>query len=375
MNHKPQTINHKYSMQEDKLSILYVDDEEQNLISFKAAFRRHYAIYTAMSGKEGLDILQKEKISLIITDQRMPEMTGVQFLEKVIPAYPETIRMILTGFSDIEVIIDAINTGRVFRYITKPWDSNELKMTIDNACQLYRLQQNNKQLLEELHLKVTEQERTLKLFQKYVPEEVVRKALSSTEESIFEGETKEVTVLFCDIRGFTTISEQISPKEVVAFLNAYYCIMTECIKNHNGTVNQFVGDEIFACFGAPVSHLNNEQNAVFCAIHMMRQLDMLNEQLIDKIGRKIEVGIGIHCGEVVVGNTGSEDHIGYSITGDTVNTGKRIETLTKDFPDTILISESVCRKVYHLLQVRAWEPVFLKGKKDKIQVYEVLGMK
>lgn len=362
-------------MQDEKLSILYVDDEEQNLISFKAAFRRHYTIFTAISGKAGLDILQNEKISLIITDQRMPEMTGVQFLEKVIPAYPDTIRMILTGFSDIEVIIDAINTGRVFRYITKPWDTNELKMTIDNACQLYRLQQNNKLLLQELQNRVQEQEKTLKLFQKYVPEEVVKKALSSTEESIFEGEIKEVTVLFCDIRGFTTISEQITPKEVVALLNAYYGIMTESIRRHNGTVNQFVGDEIFACFGAPVSHVHNEQNAVFCALEMMKRLEKLNEQFATKVGQKIEIGIGINAGEVVVGNTGSEEHIGFSITGDTVNTGKRIESLTKDCPDTILISDRVCRKVNHLLQLKVWEPVSLKGKRDKIQVYEVLGRK
>jgi class 3 adenylate cyclase len=360
-------------LQDEKLTILYVDDEEQNLVSFKAAFRRHYHIFTAPSGKAGLEILENEKISLIITDQRMPEMTGVQFLEKVIPAYPETIRMILTGFSDIEVIIEAINTGRVFRYITKPWDTNELKMTIENACQLYRLQRSNKQLLEELQLKVIEQEKTLKLFQKYVPEEVVKKSLASTEDSIFEGEIKTVAVLFCDIRGFTTISEQISPKEVVAFLNSYYGIMTESIKHHNGVVNQFVGDEIFACFGAPVSYGDNEQNAVFCAMEMIKRVERLNEQYMTQFGQKIKIGIGVHTGEVVAGNIGSEDHIGYSITGDTVNTGKRIESLTKDYANTILISEPVCRKVHHLLELKPWEPVTLKGKKEKYQVYEVLG--
>ncbi len=358
---------------DEKLSILYVDDEEQNLVSFRAAFRRHYSIFTATSGKDGLDILQNEKINLVITDQRMPEMTGVQFLEKVIPAYPDTIRMILTGFSDIEVIIEAINTGRVFRYITKPWDTYELKMTIDNACQLYRLQRNNKQLLEELQLKVSEQEKTLRLFQKYVPEEVVRKALDSAEDSIFEGELRHVVVLFCDIRGFTTFSEQISPKEVVAFLNCYYTLMTESIKEHNGTVNQFVGDEIFACFGAPISYADNEQNAVFCAMEMIKRVEKLNEQYMPQFGQKIKIGIGIHAGEVIAGNTGSEDHIGYSITGDTVNTGKRIETLTKDYENTILISEAVCCKVNHLLHLKPWEPVSLKGKKDKYQVYEVVG--
>ena len=130
----------------EKFSILYVDDELQNLISFKATFRREYEIYTATSGVEGMEILRKKQIHLIITDQRMPEMTGVQFLEKTIPEFPDCIRMVLTGFSDMEAIIDVINTGQIFRYITKPWDETELRMTIENARQMYVLQERNKNL-------------------------------------------------------------------------------------------------------------------------------------------------------------------------------------------------------------------------------------
>jgi len=361
-------------MEEKKFSILYVDDEEQNLVSFKASFRRYFEIFTAKGGKEGLEILQNNNVNLVITDQRMPEMTGVQFLEKVIPAYPETVRMILTGFSDVEAIITAINTGRVFRYITKPWDQTELKMTIDNACQMYTLQQSNKVLVEKLSVKVEELGKTLKLFQKYVPEEVVKQALESSED-IFKGETKDVAVLFCDIRVFTTISEKISPPEVVELLNAYYGTMTSVIKNHNGVVNQFVGDEIFACFGAPVSGFNNEQNAVYCALDMIKRLETLNNQFAEKFGTEITVGIGINAGFVVAGNVGSEDRMEYSITGDTVNTGKRIETLTKEKPKQILISQSVYEKVKSLVDVESWAPVRVKGKAEKIQVYEVLGRK
>ncbi len=123
-------------MSAENFAVLYVDDEEQNLVSFRATFRKDYTIYTAESGEEGLEVMANNDISLVITDQRMPEMTGIQFLEKVIPAYPDTIRMVLTGFSDIEVIIEAINTGQVFRYINKPWDDTELKMTIENARQI-----------------------------------------------------------------------------------------------------------------------------------------------------------------------------------------------------------------------------------------------
>ncbi|MDP5172757.1 MAG: response regulator [Bacteroidia bacterium] len=362
------------SMTKD-FAILYVDDEPQNLISFKATFRREYTVFTALGGEEGLEILKQHDIHLIITDQRMPGMTGVQFLERTLADYPDTIRMILTGFSDTEAIIDVINNARIFRYITKPWDEQELRMTIENARQLYALQIHNKRLLLELQHKVEEQERTLKLFMKYVPETVVEKALSNTSASIFDGETKEVTVLFCDIRGFTPMSEDLEPKEVVTFLNDYYSLMTEAVKRHNGTVNQFVGDEVFACFGAPIAAQHNERNAVLCAIDMMEMRKLLNERHQLTLGREVTIGIGVNSGLVVAGNLGSEDKISYSVTGDTVNTGKRIETLTREAPNSILISELVHRKVSDLVEVKSWGPIEVRGKKTRIEVFEVLGRK
>lgn len=130
--------------------ILYVDDEEDNLTVFNSAFRRDYEVHLALSGQEGLEILKKQEIQLIITDQRMPEMTGIQFLEKIIPDYPDCIRMILTGFSDIEAIIQAINTGRVYRYITKPWSKEELKINIDKGLETYHLREQNRKLIDGL---------------------------------------------------------------------------------------------------------------------------------------------------------------------------------------------------------------------------------
>lgn len=356
-------------------TILYVDDEQQNLVSFKAAFRREYKILTAPGGPDALEMLKQQQVQLIISDQRMPEMTGVQFLERVLPMYPDAIRMVLTGFSDVEAIVDAINKGKVFRYINKPWDENELRMTIENARTLYQLQLKNKGLLEELQTRVQEQEKVLKLFMRYVPEQVVQKALSSTETSILEGEVRHITVLFCDIRGFTSMSEEMQPKEVVSFLNSYYSIMSRVVKRHNGVVNQFVGDEVFAVFGAPVAYQNNEENAVFCALEMMEKLEELNSLYREQLVRPIEAGIGINAGEVVAGNLGSEEKIEYSVTGDTVNTGKRIEMLTKDCPNSILVSDTVYPKIASLFELKPWEPVAVKGKKEKIQVYEVLKKK
>ncbi|MGW8315895.1 MAG: adenylate/guanylate cyclase domain-containing protein [Bacteroidales bacterium] len=357
----------------EKFPILYVDDETHNLTSFVATFRKEYQIYTATNGNDALEIMRNNEVRLVITDQRMPEMTGIQLLEKIGPEFPNSIRMILTGFSDIEVIIEAINSGRVFRYITKPWDENELRMTIENARQLFDLQSRNNTLMEELRQKVEEQEQTLKLFVRYVPEQVVRRALQNTQDSIFQGELREVAVLFCDIRGFTPLSEVLSPKEVVSFLNEYYQMMTEVVKEYKGSVIQFVGDEIFAAFGALELHPDNEVNSVYCALKMMEALPLLNKKYREKFKTEIQLGIGINYGEVVAGNLGSEDRIRYSVTGDTVNTGKRIEDITKDHPGTILVSDSIYQKVKESFSLKAWEPQLVKGKKDRVLVYELLA--
>ncbi|MBG0861260.1 MAG: SpoIIE family protein phosphatase [Bacteroidales bacterium] len=130
--------------------ILYVDDEKDNLTVFNSAFRRYYEIHLASSGREGLEIMKKHEIQLVITDQRMPGMTGTDFLEKIIPDYPDCIRVILTGFSDIDAVIQAINKGQVSRYITKPWDMEEMKIMIDNGLETYNLKMQNRRLFEEL---------------------------------------------------------------------------------------------------------------------------------------------------------------------------------------------------------------------------------
>ncbi len=356
-------------------NILFIDDEEHNLVSFRASFRRNYSIYTAKSGKEAENILREHDIHLLITDQRMPEMTGVEFLEKIIPEYPDIIRIVLTGFSDIDAIIKAINKGQVFRYIRKPWDENELRMSIENARQVYFLQLKNKQLVRDLQNKVNELEKTLNLFKKYVPEPVMKRSLETTEETMFEGEWRKVAVLFCDMRKFTKISEEHSAKDVVAFLNTYYSLMSEPIKKYNGIVNQYVGDEIFAIFGAPLMFPHAEQNAVFCALEMREKMKELNDLYREKFNIALQIGIGINYGGVVAGNLGSEDRIDYSVTGDTVNTGKRIEMLSKKIPNSILISETVFEPVKHLIDANPWGPVELKGRTGRMQVYEVCGRK
>jgi len=130
------------------VNILYVDDEKHNLASFKASFRNDYNVHLAISAKEGLDMLsQIDNINIIIADQRMPDLTGVQFLKIVTEKYPHAIRILLTGYSDIQVVIAAINEGKVYRYITKPWDEYEIKEVISSAYEVFRFKHENAKLL------------------------------------------------------------------------------------------------------------------------------------------------------------------------------------------------------------------------------------
>lgn len=143
-------------------SILYLDDEPDNLIAFKAVFRRFFEVFTAENAREALEILAVQKIDLIISDQRMPGMTGVEFFEKIQDVYPSIIRMILTGYSDMQAIVDAINKGKIYYYITKPWKFEELKVILDNALETYALRVKNEQLeieKKELLFKALQQEK------------------------------------------------------------------------------------------------------------------------------------------------------------------------------------------------------------------------
>ncbi len=136
----------------DKIKVLYVDDEENNLIAFKAVFRRDYQVFTAIGGAEGLEIVLKETPEVIITDQRMPLMTGIEFLQEVIKVNSSSMRLLLTGYADISAVIDAINKGQVYRYLTKPWNIDEVRQAIDSSHELYRLRKQNAKLLEELEI-------------------------------------------------------------------------------------------------------------------------------------------------------------------------------------------------------------------------------
>lgn len=142
-----------------KARILYVDDEPGNLTGFKATFRRDYRVVTAQSAREAMDILKEQEFEVIISDERMPDITGVEFFQAILDDYPKPVRMLLTGYADIDSVIKAINEGQVYRYISKPWEENDMRMTIDNALQFYEAHNQLRERNIELEKAYTELER------------------------------------------------------------------------------------------------------------------------------------------------------------------------------------------------------------------------
>jgi response regulator RpfG family c-di-GMP phosphodiesterase len=137
-------------MSAKKIIILYVDDEENNLVSFKACFRLKYEVLTALSGEEALKIMETRRVHIIITDQRMPHMTGVEFLEKVLEKFEWPMRILLTGYADMGAVVDAVNKGKIFHYLTKPWNERELDATIQRAYDAYLEKERLKMMNEKL---------------------------------------------------------------------------------------------------------------------------------------------------------------------------------------------------------------------------------
>jgi len=327
----------------DVFNVLYVDDEENNLNSFRAALRRNYNIYTALSGEEGMDILSKNDIHVVVTDQRMPNMTGVQFLQHI-PPEKDNIRIILTGFSDIESIIEAINTGMVYRYITKPWDKDELKITIDNAIETIMLRRNNKHLIEELKEYNEQLEEKVLLRTKEIEKqkEIIEAAKLQSDSlllNILPGEIADelkkfgksyarkhdqVSVLFADIKGFTSIAEKLTPVKLVTQLDEVFGAFDNIIAKHGMEKIKTIGDAYMCACGLPLADNENAIKSVNAALDM--------QQFIKEFGaaNKIqnlpvfEIRIGIHTGPLVAGVVGLKK-FAYDIWGDAVNLASQME--------------------------------------------------
>ena len=214
----------------------------------------------------------------------------------------------------------------------------------------------------------TKEKKIRNIFQKYVPKDVIDQYFADPE-SMLVGENRILAILFSDIRSFTSISERLRPDEIVESLNRYFGSMVDIIMSHRGIVDKYIGDAIMAFFGAPVRHQDDALQSVYAGMEMIEALTDFNRWQAKKGRPDFLIGIGINYGAVTVGNIGSEKKMDYTVIGDMVNLGSRIEGLTKIYKEGLIVSESVYKKVKSKLQCRLLDKVAVKGKKIGVGIY------
>ena len=224
----------------------------------------------------------------------------------------------------------------------------------------------------EMAISLQEKELMYDTFGKIVTPEI-RNWLLKGNTNLGE-ETVCATILFCDIRGFTTISEQIEPKKVVSLLNKYFSNMEQCIVKHNGIINKYIGDAIMAIFGVPLPNENQALDAYNCCLDMRKTLIKLNKELETENLPQINFGIGLHTGNVLAGNIGSNSRMEYTVIGDTVNVASRIESLCKKYNCDLLLSETTVEKIKcignSLHQLQSIGETEIRGRKTAINIYK-----
>lgn len=342
--------------------ILVVDDETDLEILIKQKFRRkirenEYDFIFAVNGVHALEQLELHKnIDVVLSDINMPEMDGLTLLSKLHEKHTLLKSVVVSAYGDMENIRIAMNRG-AFDFITKPVDFTDLELTIEKTITHVKFIKKTLQAIKENNI--------LKM---YVDENVLSfMDTREFESSIMANETVEASVVFIDICGFTSISENETPDTVVELLNSYFDVMVTEIIEQEGFIDKFIGDAVMAVFRG-AHHLDRALDACLSIRNKIDNLPSFSK----KVTFKPNVTIGINCGELVSGNIGSVSlrRLDYTVIGDVVNTAQRLESAAK--PGQIIISETSYKKVESSFKCNRVGEVKLKNKSEPIVIYEVL---
>jgi adenylate cyclase len=217
----------------------------------------------------------------------------------------------------------------------------------------------------------SEKRKVKKLFGRYVSKDVFDQLIAHPERAELGGKRREMSVLFSDIRGFTTVTEKGNPEELVAQLNEYFSRMVDIVFRHHGTVDKFVGDMVMALFGAPLDDPQHAEHAAAAAVDMVKELGELNRQWASQGRAQLDIGVGINSGEMIAGNIGSSSIMSYTVIGDNVNLGSRLESLNKDYKTRIIISDATRTRLTTTYALRPLGDVTVKGKTKPVAIFEI----
>jgi len=289
------------------------------------------------------------------------------------------IQMVVGGITVIGIIVGILSAFGLGTLLIRP-----LKALVGGVAEIargnfeYRIRKTTNDEIGDLTSAFNVMAKDLKdkvliedAFKRYVSHQVADEILKDPDvfAKSLKGTKKRITAFFGDIRGFTPISEQLPPEEVVAFLNFYLTEMTTIIFANEGTIDKFMGDCIMAVFGAPVEHSDDVYRAVKSGVEIQKRIEEMNKQRVTEGKQDIHVGIGINYGEAVVGNIGSTQRLEYTVIGDSVNTAARLQTVAKG--GEIVVSDSVYREVKDHFDFIHMEPVKVKGKARSLKVWKI----
>ncbi len=355
-----------------KGDILLVDDTPNNLRLLSAFLTENgYKVRSVISGQMALMATQSSPPDLILLDITMPEMDGYEVAERL-KADPKTAEVPIIFISALNETIDKVKAFSVggVDYITKPFQFEEVLVRLETHLTLRRLQaqlQNQNEFLEQ-----RVQERTVELnalnqaYERFVPREFLSHLHKKSITAVGLGDQvlQEMTMMFTDVRDFTTISAGLTPQENINFLNAYLGLVSPIIRQHNGFIDKYIGDGVVALFP------DRPEDAVQAAVAMQQALKEFNQTSGHPM---IQIGAGLHTGPVMIGIIGEEERMQSTVISDAVNLTARLESLTKDYGVSIIISQPTMQALSapDKYKTRRLDHVHIKGKPEPLIVHEI----
>jgi class 3 adenylate cyclase len=371
-------------MSSPKPIILCVDDTEANLVLLdRILVYKGYTVVKSTRGKDALLKIKSQPIDLVLLDVLMPEMDGFEVCRRIKqdPQLRQIPVIMITALSAREDRIRGIEAG-ADEFLSKPFDQTEALARINILLKVKELDDNRQRVEQALQKAYIELDRHRQfmhdLLGRMVSDEV-REALLLDQVQL-GGDVKIVSVLFTDIRQFTTFSESHSPQEVLGVLNDYFSVVNGAIRAAGGMINKFGGDSTMAIFGAPINLLPTEsaRRAIHAALSIRIRLAEFNAQRQQAKLEPLVIGIGVNTGEAITGKVGSEDRFEYTVIGDTVNVAARVQSLTEQYQASNILITSGTYDAFNeraQLIVADHGEVTLKGKTKSVRIYGLMGLR
>jgi class 3 adenylate cyclase len=334
--------------------LLIVDDNKVNRILLARGLESYgHRIEAVENGRQALEKLRSDSFDLVLLDIEMPELNGYQVLETCLqdPDLRDIPIIMTSSLDEINSVVKCIELGAE-DYLNKPVNPILLRARVNASLEKKRLRDEQR-----------------KLFRTFATREVADELLKSGFS--LGGKYVNASIMFADIRSYTSYSEKEDPVEIIELLNNYFALMFDAITGHHGTVNQMMGDGIMAIFGAPIYRENHREEAVRAALEMISLLDGFNQVQELQNKTRIQIGIGIATGRVIAGYTGTQHRATYTCVGDTVNLASRIESHTRAVPHSLLVDQYTQEGLPPDIECEPLGPVVFKGKQQPIHVFAI----